>query len=188
MPVRFETVDALPVYFLASISLLVSAKDIMKRQTLFVAAIALVISLSMIVTKAQEERAGKVSKQESKTISAIRAVLDAQTAAWNRGDIEGFMDGYARSADIVFLSGDSLTHGWQTVLDRYRKNYDTRAKMGTLAFSDLEIKVVSKDAAVVIGRWQLTRAGDTPQGRFTLIFRHTKAGWRIVHDHTSSAS
>ena len=98
------------------------------------------------------------------------------------------MDGYARSSTIVFLSGDSLTHGWQTVLDRYRKNYDTREKMGTLAFSDLEINVINKDAAVVIGRWQLTRAGDMPKGRFTLIFRHTKAGWRIVHDHTSSAS
>lgn len=161
----------------------------MKRTTLFAAAIALAMLMGVPVADAQQERVGvvKVNKQEMKTIAAIRAVLDAQTAAWNRGDIEGFMDGYARSSDIVFLSGDTLTHGWQTVLDRYKKNYDTREKMGTLAFSDLEIKVVSKDAAVVIGRWQLTRAGDTPKGRFTLIFRHTKAGWRIVHDHTSSA-
>jgi uncharacterized protein (TIGR02246 family) len=123
-----------------------------------------------------------------KTIAAIRAVLEAQTAAWNRGDIAGFMDGYARSPDIVFVSGDSLTHGWQTVLDRYKKNYDTREKMGTLQFSDLEVNVISKDAAIVIGRWQLARDKDTPHGRFTLIFRRLKEGWRIVHDHTSSAS
>jgi uncharacterized protein (TIGR02246 family) len=164
----------------------------MKRTPLFVVAIALTMSLS-ILANAQQGRAGgasKLSKQEMKTIAAtaIRAVLDAQTAAWNRGDIEGFMDGYARSPDIVFLSGDSLTHGWQTVLDRYKKNYDTREKMGTLAFSDLEINVIGKDAAVVIGRWQLTREKDTPHGRFTLIFRRRAEGWRIVHDHTSSAS
>ena len=159
----------------------------MKRITLSVATIALGLFMNMIVANAQEKGAGKIGKQEMKTHAAIRAVLDAQVAAWNRGDIQGFMDGYARSETIVFLSGDSLTHGWQTVLDRYRKNYDTREKMGTLAFSDLEMNVISKDAAVVIGRWQLTRAGDTPKGRFTLIFRHTKAGWRIVHDHTSSA-
>lgn len=160
----------------------------MKRSTLFMAASALLLCLGAGLAHAQDKGAvGKMSKQEMKTSAAIRAVLDAQVAAWNRGDIEGFMEGYARSDEIVFLSGDSLTHGWQTVLDRYKKNYDTREKMGTLAFSDLEVKVLGKDAAVVIGRWQLTRAGDTPRGRFTLIFHQTKAGWRIVHDHTSSA-
>ena len=167
-----------------------SAKDIMKRTFLFLAAIAFGMLLNLSAANAQQESAGanKLSKQEMKTVVAIRAVLDAQVAAWNRGDIEGFMDGYARSPDIVFISGDSLTHGWAIVLDRYKKGYDTREKMGTLTFSDLDVKVISKDAAVVIGRWQLTRDKDTPHGRFTLIFRRAKAGWRIVHDHTSSAS
>lgn len=130
----------------------------------------------------------KPNSRDAKAMAAIRAVLDAQTAAWNRGDVEGFMDGYARSDEIVFISGDTLTHGWQTVLDRYKKGYDTREKMGTLGFSELEIKVIGKDAAVATGRWQLTRDKDTPHGRFTLIFRRRPEGWRIVHDHTSSAS
>ncbi len=161
----------------------------MKRNFLFVAAIAAAMLLNLSAAGAQQEGAGagKMSKQDMKTVAAIRAVMDAQMAAWNRGDIEGFMDGYARSPDIVFISGDSLTHGWQTVLDRYKKGYDTREKMGTLAFSDLDVKLVSKDAAVVIGRWQLTRDKDTPHGRFTLIFRRMAGNWRIVHDHTSSA-
>ena len=41
------------------------------------------------------------------------------------------------------------------------------------------------DAAVVLGSWSLARAGDNPHGKFTLIFRKFKDGWRIVHDHTS---
>ena len=127
------------------------------------------------------------SKRDSATIAAVRAVLDAQRDAWNRGDIEGYMDGYARSADITFVSGDTITRGWQTVHDRYKKNYDSREKMGTLTFSDLETKVLSIDAAVTIGRWHLQRTGDQPHGRFTLVFRRTSQGWRIVHDHTSSA-
>jgi uncharacterized protein (TIGR02246 family) len=130
-----------------------------------------------------------VSSQSSnaKAISAIRAVIDAQRDAWNRGDIEGYMDGYDRSAETVFISGDRVTRGWQTVLERYKKSYDSREKMGTLTFSDLEITVLSKDAAIVLGRWHLRRSKDEPHGRFTLLFRKTKAGWRIVHDHTSSA-
>ena len=126
-------------------------------------------------------------KLNPKIEAAIRAVIEAQRDAWNRGDIAGYMDGYARSADTVFISGDSVTHGWQTVLERYQKGYDTREKMGVLTFSDLELNGLSADAVAVSGRWHLKRTKDEPHGRVTLIFRRTRAGWRIIHDHTSSA-
>ena len=127
------------------------------------------------------------AKRDALTISAVHSVLDAQRDAWNRGDIEGYMGGYARSADITFVSGDTITRGWQTVHDRYKKNYDSREKMGTLTFSDLETRVLGTDAAVTIGRWHLQRTADQPHGRFTLVFRRTGRNWRIVHDHTSSS-
>ena len=135
------------------------------------------------------QAASPVQSNRSDTTSeaAIRAVLDAQRDAWNRGDIEGYMDGYERSPDTVFVSGDRINRGWQMVLDRYRKSYDSREKMGVLTFSDVEITVLSKDAALVLGRWRLKRANDEPHGTFTLLFRKTKTGWKIVHDHTSSA-
>ena len=144
-------------------------------------------SVSVMAVTLRRGNHAAAGKDEAKTISTIRAVMDAQVAAWNRGDIAGFMDGYWRSDETLFISGDSVTRGWQTVLDRYKKGYDTREKMGTLSFTEVEIKPINKDTAVAIGRWQLTRAGDTPRGRFTLIFRRVKEGWRIVHDHTSSA-
>jgi ketosteroid isomerase-like protein len=124
---------------------------------------------------------------DEKTKADIRAVIEAQAAAWNRGDVEGYMDGYDRSPNTEFVGGDSITRGWQQVLDRYKQRYDTREKMGVLTFSDLEISLISKDAALVLGRWRLKRANDEPHGTFTLLFRKTKAGWRIVHDHSSSA-
>jgi uncharacterized protein (TIGR02246 family) len=142
--------------------------------------ILLVIVSTSAVSSAQ-------SRQDAKSISAIRAVLEAQAAAWNRGDLETYMNGYARSADTVFVSGDRVTRGWQTVLERYKKAYDSRDKMGVLTFSDVEINMLSKDAAIVLGRWHLQRSKDEPHGRFTLLFRKTTAGWKIVHDHTSSA-
>jgi len=117
--------------------------------------------------------------------AAIRAVMSAQVAAWNRGDIDGFMSGYARSGTTEFVAGDKLTRGWQTVRDRYKKKYDSREKMGTLHFSELKITRLSGDAALVIGRWSLIRKDDKPHGRFTLLFRRTPQGWRIVHDHSS---
>jgi beta-aspartyl-peptidase (threonine type) len=134
---------------------------------------------------AQQNGMTKASTRDDKLMREVRAVMDAQVEAWNRGDIDGFMRGYAQSPDTIFVSGDTVTRGWQTVLDRYKKGYDSREKMGQLTFSELEIMPFGKDAAVVIGRWQLKRANDTPHGRFTLIFRRSRAGWRIVHDHTS---
>jgi uncharacterized protein (TIGR02246 family) len=120
-------------------------------------------------------------------VAEIRAVLRAQQDAWNRGDVDGFMNGYARSKSTIFVSEDSVRRGWETVRDRYRKKYSNRAKMGTLAFSDLEITLLSPDSAVALGRWKLKRANDQPHGRFTLIFKRLPEGWRIVHDHTSAA-
>ena len=125
--------------------------------------------------------------QTQNATAQIRSVLRAQQDAWNRGDIDGFMNGYARSASTVFVSEDTIRRGWETVRERYRKKYSDRAKMGRLTFSDLEITLLSPDAAVVLGRWSLKRANDQPHGRFSLIFKRLPEGWRIVHDHTSAA-
>jgi ketosteroid isomerase-like protein len=117
----------------------------------------------------------------------ILAVLNAQVAAWNRGDIDGFMDGYVRSDKLEFVSGGKITRGWQTVRDRYHRKYDNAAKMGRLTFSDIKYNSLNSKHVMVIGRWNLQRKSDRPHGSFELIFRLTPAGWRIVHDHTETA-
>jgi uncharacterized protein (TIGR02246 family) len=126
-------------------------------------------------------------EQPPNSVAEIHSVLSAQQDAWNRGDIDAFMKGYAQSASTVFVSEDEVRRGWETVRERYRVKYSYRAKMGTLSFSDIEVAMLSPDAAVVLGRWRLKRANDEPHGRFTLIFKRLPEGWRIVHDHTSSA-
>ena len=123
--------------------------------------------------------------KDEKTRMAIRKVMDEQTAAWNRGDIDGFMQGYWNSPDMTFVSGDNVTKGWQPTLERYKKSYNSREKMGVLSFTDLEITLTGKDSAVVLGRFTLVREKDKPTGMFTLNFRKFKEGWRIILDHTS---
>ena len=127
-------------------------------------------------------------EQPPNSVAEIQSVLSAQRDAWNRGDIDAFMNGYARSESTVFVSEDEVGRGWETVRDRYRLKYSDRAKMGTLSFSDVEVTTLSPDAAVVLGRWRLKRANDEPHGPFTLIFKRLPEGWRIIHDHTSVAS
>jgi beta-aspartyl-peptidase (threonine type) len=119
---------------------------------------------------------------------AIRSVLDDQVKAWNEGKIEEFMKGYWNSDETSFVSGGTITKGYAEVLARYKKGYDSREKMGILTFDDVQIRLMSPSSAVTTGIFRLQRANDKPWGRFTLIFEKKPEGWRIVYDHTSSAS
>ena len=115
----------------------------------------------------------------------ILSVLNTQTEAWNKGDLDAYMEGYWKSDELVFTSGGKITKGWKQTLDKYKISYDTKDKMGKLKFSDLEVKKLSENSAYVLGKWELKRKTDNPKGVFTLIFKKMNEGWRIVHDHTS---
>lgn len=118
----------------------------------------------------------------------ILEVLDAQVRAWNQGDIRAFMSGYRDSDSTRFVSAKGVTEGYQRVLARYLSAYPTKEKMGELSFGDLNVRLLSSELAIVIGRWNLKRAdadGGNAGGYFTLIFQKTADGWKIIHDHTS---
>ena len=119
--------------------------------------------------------------------SAIRAVLNAQQEAWNRGDIDAFLTGYWHSPDLTFSGNSGISRGWDAVLARYKENYADRSAMGTLDFSNLEFRFLGPDAALVLGHWHLKREKDDLGGVFSLVWRRFPEGWRIIHDHTSAS-
>lgn len=117
--------------------------------------------------------------------AALVAVLKSQSEAWNEGDIERFMaSGYVQGPKLSFSSGGVLHRGYAATLARYRKRYASREAMGELTFSDLEVTMLGPEAALVLGRWSLLREKPVG-GLFSLVMIKTKAGWRILHDHTS---
>ena len=119
--------------------------------------------------------------------NAIRAVLNAQQEAWNRGDIDAFLTGYWHSPDLTFSGSNGISRGWDAVLARYKKNYPDRSAMGTLDFSNLEFRFLGPDAALVLGHWHLKREKDELGGVFSLVWQRFPEGWRIIHDHTSAS-
>lgn len=141
-------------------------------------ALAGLVSVSACATSERAEMADE---------AAIRVVLERQVAAWNRGDIPGFMAGYWRSPDLRFASGGSVTRGWAETLARYEARYDTPEARGVLAFDIIDVTVFSSDDAQVFGAWRLTRDTDAPSGLFTLTFQRIDGAWVITADHTSSA-
>ncbi len=124
---------------------------------------------------------------DSAAKAEIRAVILQQQKFWNQGNLKGFMEGYYKSDSLRFASGGHVTYGWQTTLNRYIKSYPDKKTMGTLLFTNIDIKLLSEQTALAFGRWALQRKNDHPHGLFTLVFKKTGCGWRIIHDHTSLA-
>ena len=116
----------------------------------------------------------------------ITAVLTAQQSAWNRGDVDSFIVGYWESAELTFSGSGGVARGFEGVRARYKKNYPDKAAMGELAFSDLEFHFLGQDAALVLGKWHLTRENGDVGGVFSLVWQRFPDGWKIIHDHTST--
>ena len=114
-------------------------------------------------------------------------VLLKQEAAWNRGDLDSFAQGYKDSPDTLFIARQ-VSRGFSGMLAEYHQNYPTRAAMGTLAFTELEVHKLDENFAVCVGKYHLERTrkdGGNAEGIFSLVFEKTEKGWKIVVDHTT---
>jgi len=128
-----------------------------------------------------------IAHAETPDEAAIRGVLNSQVAAWNRGDVVTFMQGYRDSPTTTFV-GKTIQHGYANILARYQKIYAGKDKMGQLTFTDLEVHQLDAHFATVTGRYHLARsaaAGGDTQGIFSLVFQESEGGWKIILDHTS---
>jgi uncharacterized protein (TIGR02246 family) len=115
----------------------------------------------------------------------IRALLQLQTEAWNKGDLEGFMQTYWKNDSLMFIGKTGVTRGWRSTLDNYKKGYPDKEAMGQLSFDIIEVKPLSKDYFFVVGKWMLHRTRDDLSGHYTLLLRKIKGQWKIIADHSS---
>jgi uncharacterized protein (TIGR02246 family) len=122
---------------------------------------------------------------QSNQDAAIRQILEKQTEAWNKGDLNAFMQTYWKSDSLVFVGKNGVTYGWQHTLDNYRKGYPDKTAMGRLQFTIIRIEFLSDQVYNVIGKWHLTRTIGNLQGHYTLIIKRINGKWLIVQDHSS---
>jgi ketosteroid isomerase-like protein len=155
---------------------------VLARASVLASALASLAACAASPPRAAASRAGLSAADRA----AIAGVLDRQIAAWNRGDLDAYMDGYARTPALVFTSGGNVRRGWQDAYDHYKARYATDpGAMGTLAFRIESIDPVGTGGAVVLGRWELAGTRNAGRGVFSLVVEHRPEGWRIIHDHTS---
>jgi uncharacterized protein (TIGR02246 family) len=126
-----------------------------------------------------------ISTANAQDGKAILNVLETQRTAWNKGNLEDFMQTYWKSDSLLFVGQSGPKYGWQTTLDNYRKSYPDRAAMGILSFDIKEVRFITKDDAFVLGAWHLKREKDAPNGYFTILLKKIDGQWKIVSDHSS---
>ena len=146
------------------------------------AAVALFVSVAL-PSFAQDPQLHTASPTE---LACIKVLL-AQENAWNKGDLDGFAQGYKNSPDTLFIAG-VINRGFEGLLGAYHHDYPNRAAMGNLAFSELEVYPLDDRFAVVVGKYHLDRnkkEGGNADGLFSLVFEKTDRGWKIVVDHTT---
>ncbi len=138
-----------------------------------------------VSTKPSADEKTSDAKSTSNLATELKSVVQKQAESWNRGDIPAFMEAYWKSERLTFSSGGKTTRGWEATRDRYLKNYPDKKTMGTLKFTELEVQSLDENAALMLGRWHLTR--DEPVGgNFSLVWKKIDGKWVIVHDHSSS--
>ena len=122
---------------------------------------------------------------QSKTQKQIMGLLAAQDEAWNKGDIEGFMQTYWKNDSLMFIGKSGATYGWKNTLNNYKRGYPDTSSMGKLHFTLISIQKLSRKYYSVVGKWYLQRTKGDLQGHFTLLMRKIRGKWVIVQDHSS---
>ena len=148
----------------------------------FTLSLLILLSCSMNNTKTIES-----IKKDPFEIDAIKKVLASQQECWNNGDIDGFMQGYWNSEELIFTSlSHKPAYGWENTLERYKKSYPTKSSMGEFRFEIVGLKLNSEKTAILKGKWELIRINDHPNGLFWLDLEKFDENWLITKDSTIS--
>jgi ketosteroid isomerase-like protein len=117
--------------------------------------------------------------------ASVRQIMHTQEEAWNKGNVEGFMEYYWKSDSLKFIGSKGITYGWQKTLDNYKKGYPNQEAMGSLTFDISSIEQLSSSSIFVIGKWHLKKKDSEVGGYYTLLWKKKNGKWVIVTDHTS---
>jgi hypothetical protein len=125
-----------------------------------------------------------VVENVEESIQSIKYILETQQEAWNKGDIDSFMNGYWKSSELTFIGSNGVTKGWEQTLSNYKKRYPDVKTMGRLEFETISLEMISDKAFQMIGKYTLYREEDQPSGFFTLLWKKIDEKWVIVSDQT----
>ena len=140
-----------------------------------------------VTIKTKDSEKTHINNAQDQQKAEITNTLYLQKKYWNNGDIDGFMQGYWNSEDLIFTSAKHKpAYGWKNTLERYKESYPDIYSMGELKFDIVEVELISDTTSKIYGGWELIRMNDHPIGEFWLDLRKFNNIWLITKDSTIS--
>ena len=124
-------------------------------------------------------------KLDSDDMKPVQDLFKESVAAWNRGDIDGYLHCYAGLETVRYISGGKIIIGKAAIAAEFKSRFPTPDLMGTLSMKRLEIDKITPTDALFYGEFQLVREGIVSSGVFTGHMQKFSAGWALVLDHSS---
>jgi len=123
---------------------------------------------------------------EIKPEQQIQMRLKEFITYWNQGDLNEVISLYENSSKTVLVSATTVVKGYDHIADFLKTHYSTNEAMGKINFSEIEIKLLSNQHVMAMGKISETLAsGKNKKGDFTFIYEKTPTGWKIVVDRIS---
>lgn len=122
-----------------------------------------------------------------RSAESARRALAAQTEAWNKGDLEGALEGYCPKADITWVNARGVTHGYDAFAQSMREEFGAdAATMGVLTNTVIDSRGLGGGQSLVVVRWDITRDGERLMGGIsTQLWASCQGRTRIVFEHAS---
>ena len=130
--------------------------------------------------------AGVGHRHPAEPQAEIAAMMGRSAAAWNRGDLDAFVDDYEEGAATSYIGRSGTLHGRTAIRGAYAPRFAAGVPRDSLSFEGLEVDVLGPDVVNAIAFYVLRRGGRvTARGPTSLVLRRRGGRWRIVHDHSS---
>lgn len=142
--------------------------------------VSIVFLLALVATSFGQTRARKMGETEEK----IRAVLDITAVGWNEGNLQKYLSAYVAGATEMLSTGPA---GGVEAIEKTMKEgfWKWGRPQQTLRYENIVVRRLGNDNALVTGQYILSGGGRPDRsGWFTTVWTRTKAGWRMIHDHS----
>lgn len=149
------------------------------NKTLITLGLFLLFAASSLPNYGQQSRRKQTSDE-----SQIRAALESTAIGWNEGSLEKYLAVY--TPDATEMRGTGPAGGVEAIEETMKKGFwKTGRPLQTLRYESVVVRMLGKEGALVTGNYILT-GGNIPErkGWFTSVWRKTKNGWRMIHDHS----
>lgn len=151
------------------------------------AVLALILTSGAFLTGCTSSSAGPGELLRNQSTISIKAMIDAQGDAWNKGNLNAYMAYFWQSSETKHIFNEQVSTGWEAINERLQAKFADPALMGKISYRDLEINVITKDRAIAAARWRYEVGDFAMDGYFTILVRKIDGRWLIVHDHSSGA-